>query len=80
MRHKDYIANSFFSSYPCIDFLRNALHWIEEGKPDVAYTEICFAIMKAGISLDEHEHAVFNQKNAEINKFEEETDGPGEIS
>ena len=80
-RYKECHANSNFRSYPCIDFLRNALHWIEEGEPDVAYTEICFAIMKAGLSLDEHESAVFYQKrNEEMNKFEEETDRPREIS
>ena len=80
-RYKECHANSNFRSYPCIDFLRNALHWIEEGEPDVAYTEICFAIMKAGLSLDEHESDVFYQKrNEEMNKFEEKEDGPREIS
>ena len=80
-RYKECHANSNFRSYPCIDFLRNALHWIEEGEPDVAYTEICFAIMKAGLSLDEHESDVFYQKrNEEMNKFEEDEDGPREIS
>ena len=80
-RYKECHANSNFRSYPCIDFLRNALHWIEEGEPDVAYTEICFAIMKAGLSLDEHESAVFYQKRNEgMNKFDEEEDEPREIS
>ena len=80
-RYKECHANSHLRSYPCIDFLRHALHWIEEGEPDVAYTEICFAIMKAGLSLDEHESTVFHQKSIEeMKKFEEETDGPREIS
>lgn len=45
--------------YPCDDFLRSALHFIEIGKPNDAYTEICWAIMKSGGELFDNETRIF---------------------
>lgn len=45
--------------YPCDVFLKNALHFIEIGKPDIAYTEICWAILKSGGKLSDTERERF---------------------
>ena len=41
--------------YPCDIYLKNALHFIETGNPNVAYTEICRAILRSGGELSEAE-------------------------
>lgn len=47
--------NNELNSYPCSDYLHNALRFIEQGEADVAYDEICYAIIKSGGKLTEHE-------------------------
>lgn len=49
--HEEKVIRERLGTYPCIDFLYNALHFIETNEPDVAYTEICRAIMKSGLTL-----------------------------
>ena len=39
--------NALFGRYPSCDMLNNALRFIQEGKIDVACSEIVFAIEKA---------------------------------
>ena len=45
--------------YPCDTYLKNALHFIEISKPDIAYTEICWAIVKSGGELSDSEFKKF---------------------
>lgn len=47
--------NNELNSYPCSDYLHNALRFIEQGEADVAYDEICYAIIKSGGKLTESE-------------------------
>ena len=47
--------NNKINSYPCSDYLHNALRFIEQGNADVAYDEICYAIIKSGGKLTENE-------------------------
>lgn len=42
-------------SYPCDVFLHNALRYINEGKSNLAYEEICYAITKSGGALSDNE-------------------------
>lgn len=49
------------SEYPCEDYLHNALRFLANGNTDSAYTEICFAMMKAGAELREEEKRKFDQ-------------------
>ncbi len=60
--NKNKAANSKLSTYPCVNFLHNALRFICENKTDVAYTEICYAIMKSGADLTETEKTEFDKK------------------
>ena len=50
-----------FGQYPCDVFLHNALRFISEGNPDVAYKEICHALLKAGDSLSDEERWRFER-------------------
>lgn len=50
-----------FSEYPCAVYLHNALHFLEEGHNTNAYTEICYAVIKSGGKLDEHEDYTFKK-------------------
>ena len=43
--------NNLLNSYPCSDYLHNALRFIADGKPHVAYDEICHAIIRSGGEL-----------------------------
>ena len=47
--------NRKLSNYPCDAYLHNALFFITNGKPEVAYDEICWAIMKSGGTLTAEE-------------------------
>ena len=47
--------NSRLKEYPCDVYLHNALAFITEGKSNVAYSEICWAICKSGGELSEAE-------------------------
>lgn len=42
-------------NYPCSVYLHNALRFISEGKPQVAYDEICHAIIRSDGVLTEEE-------------------------
>ena len=37
-----------FSEYPCSVYLHNALRFITDKQPDIAYEEICYALLKSG--------------------------------
>lgn len=43
------------NDYPCSDLLHNALRFIRKGSPNVAYGEICCAIIRSGGELTEEE-------------------------
>lgn len=47
--------NRELNSYPCSDYLHNALRFIAQGEADVAYDEICHAIIRSGGKLTESE-------------------------
>ena len=50
-------------NYPCSDYLHNALRFISEGKPQVAYDEICHAIIRSGGCLaEEEEHNRYGEE------------------
>ena len=49
------------AEYPCEDYLHNALRFLANGNTDSAYTEICYAMMKAGAELREEEKRKFDQ-------------------
>lgn len=51
--------NKVYSQYPCSCYLHNALRFISEGKTDVAYEEICWALVKAGEELSQEEKVMF---------------------
>ena len=61
-KNKNKAINQKISTYPCVDLLHNALRFILENKTDVAYTEICDAIMKSGAELTETEKAECDKK------------------
>ncbi|MBQ7347777.1 MAG: hypothetical protein IJW55_07455 [Clostridia bacterium] len=54
-----------FSQYPCSCFLHNALRFISEGKADIAYEEICWALMKGGEELFQEEKTRFEKLRKE---------------
>lgn len=60
-RYKQKQKDAIFSDYPCADYLHNALRFIQNGKPDVAYTEICHALLRSGDKLSSEEEATFKQ-------------------
>ena len=61
-KNKNKAINQKISTYPCVAFLHNALRLILENKTDVAYTEICYAIMKSGADLIEKEKEEFDKR------------------
>ena len=61
-KNKNKAINQKMSTYPCVNYLHNALRFVLENKTDVAYTEICYAIMKSGADLTETEKAEFDKK------------------
>lgn len=46
--------------YPCEDYLHNALRFMAEGKPDIAYEEVCHALLRCGVELRPEESKIFN--------------------
>lgn len=51
--------------YPCDVFLHNALMFLKERKVEIAYDEICYAIIKSGGELTTEEQAyreIFREK------------------
>ena len=61
-KNKNKAINQKISTYPCVALLHNALRLILENKTDVAYTEICYAIMKSGADLTEKEKEEFDKR------------------
>ena len=61
-KNKNKAINQKISTYPCVDLLHNALRFILENETDVAYTEICYAIMKSGADLTETEKEEFDKR------------------
>lgn len=60
-RIKQKQKDKIFSDYPCSDYLHNALKFIADGKSDVAYTEICHALLRSGDKLSIEEEKMFNE-------------------
>lgn len=50
-----------YAEYPCECYLHNALWFLEEGKTEHAYSEICHAIVKSGDSLKPDEDEKFKE-------------------
>ncbi len=63
--------NKVFSQYPCSVFLHNALRFISEGKSDIAYEEICWALIRAGDELSKEERTRFEELKALQRKEDE---------
>ena len=61
-KNKNKEINKKLSTYPCVNYLHNALRFILENKTDVAYSDICYAIMKSGAELTETEKQEFDKK------------------
>lgn len=59
-KKKKVLTESRLAEYPCDYLLHNALRFINDGKPQVAYSEICYAIIKSGGELYEEERNEFN--------------------
>lgn len=51
------------NQYPCNVYLQNALQFIEDGRSDKAYTEICWAIIKSGVKLTKDQEEIFKELN-----------------
>ena len=56
--------DKIYSEYPCSVFLHNALRFITEGKPYIAYEEICWALLRAGGELSNQEKELFEKIKA----------------
>lgn len=50
-KYKKNKLNKRFSKYPAVDYLKNAIIFINEGKGDYAIREIYYAMQKAGVPL-----------------------------
>lgn len=69
-RNKNKKINSKLSEYPCDVFLHNALRFLSQNKPEVAYAEICYAITKSGGDLTEAEKERFKMlRDRELRAF-----------
>ena len=53
--------DKIFSEYPCVDYLHNALRFLSNGEPDVAYEEICHALIRSGAELQPEEMEKFKK-------------------
>lgn len=60
-KKKKVVKKSLLKKYPCQCHLRNALYLIDINKPNLAYEEICYAIMKSGGELTPWEMKIFNE-------------------
>ena len=58
-----------FSEYPCDVYLHNALFFITNDKPDVAYREICWAILKSGGNLQKKNKQSLRSVRTMLNKL-----------
>ena len=54
--------NKRLNSYPCNYYLHNALDFMEQGKIDSAYIEICCAITRSGGALTEYESKEYKRR------------------
>lgn len=52
--------NKMYSEYPCVDYLHNALKFIETKQSDAAYEEVCHAIIRSRAKLTAHERDIFD--------------------
>ena len=59
-KNKQKKKDKVFSDYPCSVYLHNALTFIANNKADVAYEEICWALLKSGAELTSEEQTLFN--------------------
>jgi hypothetical protein len=50
-KKKNKCKEELLNSYPCDRHLSNALYFIERGATNIAYTEVCCAILKSGGEL-----------------------------
>jgi hypothetical protein len=50
-KKKNKCKEELLNSYPCDHYLSNALYFIERGATNIAYTEVCCAILKSGGEL-----------------------------
>ena len=46
------LKNQCYGEHPCCVHLHNALHYIQSGKHDKAYNEVCNALIEVGDTLD----------------------------
>ena len=53
--------DKIFSEYPCKYYLHNALKFISDNRPDVAYEEICHALLRSGDKLTVEEEELLNK-------------------
>lgn len=60
-RNKEKRRDNIIAEYPCIDYLHNALHFLKRGKSEVAYSEICHAIIRSGAELNSEENEEFKR-------------------
>lgn len=51
------------NQYPCDIYLHNALQFIKDKKYDMAYTEICWAILKSDGTITKEEEKIFKELN-----------------
>lgn len=59
--HKKRRRNAIFAQYPAEDFLHNALRFMVNNNYDEAYTEVCYALCKAGAELRKDEAIRFRE-------------------
>ena len=76
-RKKKKCNKKLLSQYPCDVYLKNALYFIENGKPDVAYTEICYAIAKSGGELSDSEFEKFCELRSKERNYDRQTSKTG---
>lgn len=55
--------NKKLSQYPYNIYLHNALQFIKDKKYDMAYTEICWAILKSDGVITKEEEKIFKELN-----------------
>lgn len=58
-KKEKHVKDDMLSQYPCNVHLHNALRFIQQNKPDVAYEDICHAILRSGDELSDKEKEIF---------------------
>jgi len=64
-KRKDNKDNEF-NKYPCNVYLQNALQLIVDRKYDIAFAEICWAIIKSGGKLTKDQKEIFKNIKYEV--------------